>query len=287
MHQERLLDAAHFIENNLFEDIRAADIASQICLSERSLQRHFTQHVGESLASFVRGRRLTRAAERLHQGAPDILALALDCQFSSHEAFTRAFQQQFFMTPSAFRQHGQLSHSYCRPVLDEPALLALQRQWQHPPLLTYHAAQAMWGWWHALGDQPAATLHLPQYVQQISQTWRDRLPATAPQVLMCKQPGPHGLETGLLLACPALSGRCPPEMLTFSRPAGWRATFTLHGPAQLLPVFLYHCYAQWLFFQGWHHADAPIELCFPDARQPYFQLCLPVNPHPLDHYRLW
>ncbi len=38
MHQERLLDAAHFIENNLFEDIRAADIASQICLSERSLQ---------------------------------------------------------------------------------------------------------------------------------------------------------------------------------------------------------------------------------------------------------
>lgn len=70
MHQERLLDAAQFIEANLFADIRAADIASAVWTSERSLQRHFSGMVGESLASFVRGRRLTRAAERLHQGEP-------------------------------------------------------------------------------------------------------------------------------------------------------------------------------------------------------------------------
>jgi len=43
----------------------------------------------------VRGRRLTEAARSLSNGAPDILSVALDTGYGSHEAFTRAFSRQF------------------------------------------------------------------------------------------------------------------------------------------------------------------------------------------------
>ena len=44
---------------------------------------------------YVRGRRLTEAARALSDGATDILAVALDSGYGSHEAFTRAFRDQF------------------------------------------------------------------------------------------------------------------------------------------------------------------------------------------------
>ena len=47
---------------------------------------------------YVRARRLTR---RTHAGAnaPDILQVALDAGYGSHEAFTRAFRDCFGITP--------------------------------------------------------------------------------------------------------------------------------------------------------------------------------------------
>lgn len=49
----------NFWRNNLFEPLTAEDIAASAAMSLRSLQRHFADSVGESLASYVRGRRLT------------------------------------------------------------------------------------------------------------------------------------------------------------------------------------------------------------------------------------
>jgi AraC family transcriptional regulator len=52
---------------------------------------------------YVRARRLTEAARALAGGAPDILSLALEADYGSHEAFTRAFRDHFGMTPEAVR----------------------------------------------------------------------------------------------------------------------------------------------------------------------------------------
>jgi AraC family transcriptional regulator len=52
--------------------------------------------------------RLSEAAHKLAKGAPDILSLALDAGYSSHEAFTRAFREQFGLTPEAVRSQGHL-----------------------------------------------------------------------------------------------------------------------------------------------------------------------------------
>ena len=66
-------------------------------------------------------------------GHQDILGLALDCQFGSHEAFTRAFARHYFMSPSEFRKQGCLCHNYHRPQLDEAMLSELNAQQQSPP----------------------------------------------------------------------------------------------------------------------------------------------------------
>jgi AraC family transcriptional regulator len=57
---------------------------------------------------YVRGRRLSAAARALSNGATDILAVALDAGYGSHEAFTRAFRDQFGVTPESVRARGQL-----------------------------------------------------------------------------------------------------------------------------------------------------------------------------------
>jgi AraC family transcriptional regulator len=53
---------------------------------------------------YVRARRLSKAADSLAEGARDILTVALDAGYASHEAYTRAFKAQFDLTPEAVRK---------------------------------------------------------------------------------------------------------------------------------------------------------------------------------------
>jgi AraC family transcriptional regulator len=56
----------------------------------------------------LRGRRLTEAAYVLAKGAPDILSVALDVGYGSHEAFSRAFRGQFGVTPEEVRERRNI-----------------------------------------------------------------------------------------------------------------------------------------------------------------------------------
>ena len=58
----------------------------------------------------VRGRRLTEAAKSLSAGAADILSVALEAGYGSHEAFTRAFRDQFGLTPESVRAQRHLDN---------------------------------------------------------------------------------------------------------------------------------------------------------------------------------
>ncbi len=55
------------------------------------------------MGDFVRRLRLERAAVRMQQGDADLLRIALDAGYQSHEAFTRAFKKRFGMAPSLYR----------------------------------------------------------------------------------------------------------------------------------------------------------------------------------------
>jgi len=82
---------------------------------------------------YLRARRLTRAAQTLAQGAPDILALALDAGYGSHEAFTRAFREQFGVPPERVREQGSTEGLALVSALD---LRARERPALAPPWVT-------------------------------------------------------------------------------------------------------------------------------------------------------
>ena len=57
---------------------------------------------------YVRRRRLSEAAKQLAEGATDILSVAIDHGYNSHEAFSRAFKDEFHVTPEGVRCQGHL-----------------------------------------------------------------------------------------------------------------------------------------------------------------------------------
>src|SRR3954469_13430426 len=102
--------ALWFIESHLADALTLDEIAGVAGVSRFHMVRAFAAATGFSVMRYVRVRRLTEAARALANGAPDILALALDADYGSHEAFTRAFRDHFGMTPEAVRRSTCLNH---------------------------------------------------------------------------------------------------------------------------------------------------------------------------------
>jgi AraC family transcriptional regulator len=101
------LAAIAWIESHLFEPMTVKSIADRAGYSASRFSRGFTRLQGESVMSYVRGRRLEAAMGRL-LADPDtrIVDLAFDSGFDSQEAFTRAFVRAFGHPPGRWRGLG-------------------------------------------------------------------------------------------------------------------------------------------------------------------------------------
>ena len=95
--------ALWYIESHLGVPLTLDEIAAVGGISRFHMVRAFADATGISVMRYVRARRLTEAARALANGAPDILNLALDADYGSHEAFTRAFRDHFGVTPETVR----------------------------------------------------------------------------------------------------------------------------------------------------------------------------------------
>jgi AraC family transcriptional regulator len=102
--------ALWYVESHSRESISLEEIASACKVSAFHLTRAFAASAGRSLMRYVRARRLCEAARRLAGGAENILEVALDAGYGSHEAFTRAFRDQFGLTPEHVRAQGHLNN---------------------------------------------------------------------------------------------------------------------------------------------------------------------------------
>ena len=101
--------ALWFIETKLDRELTLDRISANCDMSRFGFSRLFSMNTGWPVMRYVRARRLTRAARTLAQGAPDILQVALDAGYGSHEAFTRAFRDCFGITPEDVRARRTLT----------------------------------------------------------------------------------------------------------------------------------------------------------------------------------
>ena len=112
--------ALWYIESHLARPLTLDEISAIAGISRFHMVRAFAAATGFSVMRYVRARRLTAAARSLAAGAPDILQVALDADYGSHEAFTRAFRDHFGVTPETVRATTCLTTL----KLQEPILMA-------------------------------------------------------------------------------------------------------------------------------------------------------------------
>jgi AraC family transcriptional regulator len=98
------------IESRPAEDLSLEAIAATAGVSRFYLSRAFTEVIGRPVVAYARARRLSLAALALADDAKDILSLALEAGYGSHEAFTRAFRNQFGVTPEQVRGARDVSN---------------------------------------------------------------------------------------------------------------------------------------------------------------------------------
>lgn len=100
-------NSVKYIESNLAVDLNREDIAGKVGMSKYHFHRIFKSMVGESPCDYLIKRRLTQAAHKLIYTDDRIIDIALEYNYGSQEAFTRAFKARFGVTPGEYRKIGQ------------------------------------------------------------------------------------------------------------------------------------------------------------------------------------
>lgn len=111
-YQERMNLVWLFIQNNLDEKLKLEELAAIAFLSPYHFHRIFTALTGESISQYIRRLRLERAANKMIYSDCDITTIALDNGYETPAAFSRAFKQQFGLSPSLFRKTNDLKTIY-------------------------------------------------------------------------------------------------------------------------------------------------------------------------------
>lgn len=102
---ELLMAALEYIELHMCDEIKTEDIAASCFCSKSTLEKLFRSVHDVSVHEYIVRRRMMRAAKKISQnpGLP-ILEIALEYGYSTHESFTRAFEQIWHCKPSEFRR---------------------------------------------------------------------------------------------------------------------------------------------------------------------------------------
>lgn len=91
------------IEANLFSQISIDELAQKTNLSLSSFKREFKKIYNDSPASYIKTKRLERAAELLLISDERITDIAFDCGFNDLTNFTKSFHDKYKTTPTNYR----------------------------------------------------------------------------------------------------------------------------------------------------------------------------------------
>ena len=96
------------IEKNLRNDITSGKLAKKYALSEVHLRRLFAFSFKQSIAAYMRSRRLAASLDDLLGSDNKIIEIALDYGFGYEQSYIRAFKHEFGLTPGDLRKSGQI-----------------------------------------------------------------------------------------------------------------------------------------------------------------------------------
>lgn len=96
-------DLLVWIENNLEKKVLLDNVSDKAGYSKWYLQRIFRGETGISLATYIRHRKLSRAAVMLKMTSLGIIDISEKLGYSTQQTFTRTFKRHFGVAPGIYR----------------------------------------------------------------------------------------------------------------------------------------------------------------------------------------
>lgn len=87
------------------EGFQVEDVCAYAGYSRRHADRMFKDMTGLTLKDYVSAVCLSKSAETLADSDENVLDIALNSRFQSHEGFTRSFRRRFHVSPSEYRKN--------------------------------------------------------------------------------------------------------------------------------------------------------------------------------------
>jgi transcriptional regulator GlxA family with amidase domain len=104
----KLIKAAGIMEKNLNKNLSIKEIAAQVAISQRELERLFALKLHTSPKRYYRKMRLERARRLLRQTDLSVLDVSIACGFSSAAYLSAIYKQEFNIQPSKDRNEQQV-----------------------------------------------------------------------------------------------------------------------------------------------------------------------------------
>jgi AraC family transcriptional regulator len=101
--ERQILQIVEYVDAHLNQDIKLADLAVLLNISESHLSHRFKQLIGMTPYQYLLQQRIERAKQLLKAGDRSIMDIALMCGFNSHSHLSKQFRQLTGTTPKAFR----------------------------------------------------------------------------------------------------------------------------------------------------------------------------------------
>lgn len=101
--QRQLLNILDYVHEHLNHDIKLADLANQLSMSQFHFSHLFKQSLGITPYQYLLQQRIERAKQLLKESDHSILDIALICGFNSHSHLSKQFRQLTGMTPKTYR----------------------------------------------------------------------------------------------------------------------------------------------------------------------------------------
>lgn len=255
---ERFFKSIDFIEHHLYDKISVHEVAAASHYSTYHFSRIFKALVGDTPKEYLRKRRLTVAAKRLLSEDIGILDLALDCQFDSQEAFTRAFKALFNITPAQYRKQNDPFRLLYKDQFSPHLLHFLQNELSMEPQIITRPALKLVG---IAKQYDSANLSLPQlwsafrpYKEKIENRISDE------SFGLYESYEEVGDEVKFIYVCTAPVSNfddVPEGMITRELPEQMYAKFVHRGSIGNLDQTLKYIWGCWLPKSGYDYVEKP------------------------------
>ena len=101
----RLADTRRYMEEHLDEPLTIPALSRRTCLSATVFKAGFRRLYGLPVHTWLRQRRMERAAELLRNPSLSVLGVAQSVGYGSASQFTAAFRRQYGVTPAQYRKN--------------------------------------------------------------------------------------------------------------------------------------------------------------------------------------